>query len=182
MLGQSDPVMVKFSVSFLPTVKPGRRARRLPRIAIAWALVIGCILPLLAVAQNPGPVTPNSSDVVRFLTRTIDWYRQSTADEKIATQLSDTAYVEDDRRVADQVVRLAFDFARQEADWEAKSGKGTQAQSESNTYSQYQSLVQAAADADKQADQTQTDLAAIKQQLETAPARKRAELQSRVGE
>jgi small-conductance mechanosensitive channel/nucleotide-binding universal stress UspA family protein len=120
--------------------------------------------------------------VVRFLSRTIDWYRQSTADEKIATQLSDTAYAEDNRRVADQVVRLAFDFARQEADWEAKSGKGAPVQSEGNTYSQYQSLVQAAADADKQADQTQGDLAAIKQQLETAPAKKRAELQSRVGE
>jgi small-conductance mechanosensitive channel len=120
--------------------------------------------------------------VIRFLTRTIDWYRQSTADEKIATQLSDTAYAEDNRRVADQVVRLAFDFARQEADWEAKSGKGSQVQSEGNAYSQYQSLVQAAADADKQAQQTESDLTALKQQLETAPAKKRTELQSRIGE
>jgi small-conductance mechanosensitive channel len=183
VLGQTDPIIVKFSVSFLPIAKLRCHARPLRCSALASVLVICCIFPpLLAFSQNSGLVAPNSSDIVRFLTRTIDWYRQSTANEKIATQLADTAYAEDNRRVADQVVRLSFDFARQEADWEAKSGKGAPVQAEGNTYSQYQSLVLAAADADKQADQTQTDLAALKQQLETAPAKKRTELQSRAGE
>jgi small-conductance mechanosensitive channel len=183
MLGRSGPIIVKISVSLLPIAKPRWHARHLLCSVLASILVICCIFPpLLAFSQNSNPLALNSSDVVRFLTRTIDWYRQSTADEKIATQLADTAYAEDNRRVADQVVRLAFDFARQEADWEAKSGKGVQPQSEGNAYSQYQSLVQAAADADKQADQTQAGLAALRQQLETAPAKKRSELQSRAGE
>ena len=76
----------------------------------------------------------DSADILRFLTETISWYGQ-TGEQQIVTEQSDLTFFQDNRRVATQVVRLAFDFARQQADAKAKAK--AQAQIEAGTPSQY---------------------------------------------
>jgi len=84
-------------------------------IPIRW-LVLGVILAgTLAeiVAQNTAPTDPSSADILQFLTQTIDWYRQTQQEQQIATEPADLGFLADNRRMATQIVRLAFDFAHQ---------------------------------------------------------------------
>ncbi len=158
-------------------------ARRRTGTLVALLLILYCVRGISLFSQTTSPSVISSADVLQFLTRTIDWYHQASIEQKIATEPGDVAYVDDDRRVADQVVRLAFDFARQQADWIAKESKTSQPQTQAaNAYSQYQSLIQAMTKADQQVQDTQAELQGLKQQLESAPAKKRSELQSQIAE
>jgi small-conductance mechanosensitive channel len=183
MLGRSHPILVRLSRSDLGAAERRIRPKTLRNRVLPWFLVGCCVLPVLSgFSQTSNTASPTFPAVLQFLTTTIDWYRQSATAERIATEPEDMAYAEDNQRIADEVVRLAFDFARQQANLEAAKGKGTQSQADGSAYSQYQSLMQAAAAADQQADQTQSDLQALKQELESAPAKKKPELQSQIAE
>lgn len=82
--------------------------------------------------------------------------------------------------MATQVVRLAFDFARQQADTKAKAK--AQAQIEAGTPSQYQSLIQLAQALDQEVQQTQAEIPPLQKKLETATGKERAKLQTLIAE
>ncbi len=131
-------------------------------------------------ANTPNPPNgPKSGDIVQFLGKTIAWYHGTAVEQQIVSEPTDVTFVDDNRRTANQIVQLAFDFARQQAQFEAKQPKAGQAQN--NNLSQYQSLVQAAQNADQQVLQLQGELQPLKQKLETASGKKRADLQSLIG-
>jgi len=133
-----------------------------------------------AIPQNAAPSTLASADILRFLTETISWYRQTSGEQELVTQPSDLTFFEDNRRVAIQVVRLAFDFARQQADTKAKAK--AQAQIEAGTPSQYQSLIQLAQALDQEVQQTQAEIPPLQKKLETATGKERAKLQTLIAE
>jgi hypothetical protein len=133
-----------------------------------------------AIPQNAEPSTLASADILRFLTETISWYRQTSGEQQLVTEPSDLTFFEDNRRVADQVVRLAFDFARQQADTKAKAK--AQAQIEAGTPSQYQSLIQLVQALDQEVQQTQAEIPPLQKKLETATGKERAKLQSLIAE
>src|SRR6185437_8658858 len=82
-----------------------------------------------------------------------------------------------------QVVELAFEFARQQAQ-AAKQSKASKTPTTTNNSaaSQYQGLLQMADKADQQVEQSQTDLDALRKKLDAAPPSKRKVLQSSVAE
>ena len=124
-----------------------------------------------------------SSDVVEFLSKTIDWYRQtSSAEQQIATDPVDLAFGDNNRRTADDVVRMAFDFARQQEQLLSPQATANQPQTPNNKLSQYQGLVQAAANEDQQVQQTRTELAQLEQKKEAATGKKRKDLDSQIAE
>ena len=90
-----------------------------------WLLLVPALLMVaagaIAFAQNP-PVSHDSSQIIQFLNQTIDWYRHVTAVQQTATEPDDFILVSDNGRMANQVVRLAFDFARAETQGIAKQG------------------------------------------------------------
>jgi small-conductance mechanosensitive channel len=145
------------------------------------AIVLLILIGLGAgTTQNAGPSTLDSSDIIQFLTKTISWYRQTSAEQQIVTEPADLTFFEDNRRVATQIVRLAFDFARQQA--EAKAKETAQTQAQGGNGSQYQSMIQLAQAADKEVESTQAEIPPLQKQLETGAGKNRAKLQTLIAE
>jgi small-conductance mechanosensitive channel len=140
------------------------------------------------MAQTPSAAaganvnTLKSGEIVQFLGKTIAWYRDGAVEQQILSEAGDVTFVDENRRTANQIVRLAFDFARQQAQSEAKQPKAGAAQDQSGGLSQYQSLLQAAQNADQQVEKLQADFESLKQKAEAGPAKKRAELASQAAE
>ncbi|HLK32835.1 MAG TPA: mechanosensitive ion channel family protein [Terriglobales bacterium] len=121
--------------------------------------------------------------MISYLNQTIVWYRQLTVQQEIATEPSDIVFLNQNRQLADQVVRLSFDFARAEAQLLAQRGvKGEELNSNAAAPGRYQSLVAMTAKADQQVKAKQQELAALQVQLAAAAGRKRGILASTVAE
>ena len=131
-------------------------------------------------SQSPPQNAPDPSGIIQYLSQTINWYRSLVQEHEIATDPSDVLVVNDDRQLADQVVRLAFDFARAEAQ---TSSKPTSNQGGANPpSSQYQSLQQLSSNLDNQVRQLQTELESLRRKLDAASGRQRQVWQSTIAE
>ena len=149
---------------------------------LGLALVVFGTTPADTVAQSASPTDPSATQIIQFLSQTIDWYRQTQQEQHIATEPVDLGFLADNRRMAAQIVRLAFDFGRQEEQRQAKQAKPTASTSPSANSSQYDSLNRAVIDADQRVQSTQAELDDLKQKLTTAPAKKRRELETQLAE
>jgi small-conductance mechanosensitive channel len=156
---------------------------RLPANRLAFLLTL--LLALYSSGQNTDPPPPVShaqdpAQIIQFLTHTISWYRQLAVEQQLATQPSDLTYYQENHRVADQVVQLAFDYARSEAQLRAR--KPAQQTSQPSNWSQYQGLAQAAQKAEQELQDTQSELEATRVKLASAPPAKRRSLAAQVAE
>lgn len=137
-------------------------------------------------SQNSPPGTPSgvyqAPQVIQFLNQTIKWYRQLSAEQLIATEPDDQMVVYNNRQLADQVLRLSFDFARAEADALAKQSAYNPSQNSNEAPQQFQALRAMQAKLDKTVQDTQTELDSDRQKLATASGRRRQELASQVPE
>jgi small-conductance mechanosensitive channel len=133
--------------------------------------------------ENPStPTEPSATQIIQFLGQTIEWYRQTQQEQRIATEPGDLGFAADNRRMADQVVKLAFDFARQEEQQQAKQQSKGAAPDSGEMGSRFENLSRAAARADTLVQQTQAELQSLKEKLETTPAGKKRQLQSQIEE
>jgi small-conductance mechanosensitive channel len=84
----------------------------------SWCLVLASASVATAAAQDPAPHVSvlSGEQVVQILDDTVDWYRTLGVQEQNATQPSDLLIVYANRQTADQVVGLAFDIARANAE------------------------------------------------------------------
>ena len=66
---------------------------------------------------KPQPAAAAQTDervgVVDFLGETIAWYRQLETEERLAIEPAEALFVDDDRQMALQIARLAFQYAGQ---------------------------------------------------------------------
>lgn len=122
----------------------------------------------------------STEDIISFLNQTIVWSRQLTAEQQLVSEPSDALFLNDSRQVADQVVKLAFDFARSRA--QALASQTENAASRSQAVSQYQRLIDSATKADQQVKGLQQELDNFHQQLLTATGKKRATLLAVISE
>jgi len=142
-------------------------------------------LAVAGIAQNNSAdsdtTAANGEEIIPFLNQTIQWYRQITLQQQLATEPSDVLFLNDNRQIADQVVRLSFDYARSRAQALSNeapagtSGQGGQA-------SQYQRLADAANKADQQVKTSQQEIDTQRQKLATATGKKRRDLEALLGE
>jgi small-conductance mechanosensitive channel len=131
-------------------------------------------------AQPPAAESPG--DIISFLNQTIVWSRQLTSEQQLVNEPSDALFLNDSRQLANQVVRLAFDYARARAQALANQG-GEGGSSQSPTApSQYQRLIDSANKADQQVKSLQKELDGFHQQLLTATGRKRTTLLAVISE
>jgi small-conductance mechanosensitive channel len=132
-------------------------------------------------AKTPPPQsTPDPAQIMQFLNHTISWYRQLAIEQQLASQPSDLTYYQENHRIADQVVTLAFDYARSQT--QRRSRKlGKPSPTSANT-SDFQGLAQAEQKADQQLQDTQSELEATRAQLAKAPLAKRKNLEAQVAE
>jgi small-conductance mechanosensitive channel len=153
------------------------------------AILVIVLLPLSA--QNQGsntaasatstPPTADPAQIIEFLSKSISWYRQIPIEQQLATQPSDLAFLDQNRRVADQVLQLAFEFARTQAQARAQQ-RQPQQQAQTPDSRSYQGLTRAAQKAQQQIQDTQAELQDTREKLARAPASKRAALQAQVAE
>ena len=124
---------------------------------------------------------PSNQQVFAFLTQTIDWYRHRAIDRQIATGPADLVFLEDNRPIALQIVRLSFDFARADAAMAATSPavgqtQNTAATSGSSTdLAQFLRMQDNASIASRQASQQIED---IRKKLPSARGADRRKLQA----
>src|SRR5690242_10417606 len=121
-------------------------------VALLGILALGFVLRLGAQqntpptsAQNEAPASarPDSAQVIQLLSRTIAWRRQVALESKLAINPVELKFAQEDQRLADQVVRLAFEYARNQAKLLAKPASVQSSQTQpSDASGQYQRLAQ----------------------------------------
>lgn len=144
-------------------------------------VVIAAIIATgLLLAQTQAASTAiDGQQVISFLNQTIDWYRHLAVEEQLSSDPTDVLFLNDDQQMANQVVRLSFDFARAEA--QTLSTQTPQSQ-EQASQSRFQALVQAQNKADADLKQTQAEVDALRTKLPTARGKARKQIQSTLDE
>ena len=140
---------------------------------------------LSADSQNGASKTVDAPSVISFLNQSIEWYRHLSVEQQLATEPRDALFLNDDRQLADQVIRLSFDFAQAEASLQSREGAGINEspdQTASSEQSRYHSLLEMAAKADQQVKQSQKELESRRRKLETANSRDRKAIESAIAE
>ncbi|MBZ5492157.1 MAG: mechanosensitive ion channel family protein [Acidobacteriia bacterium] len=122
----------------------------------------------------------SAEDIISFLNQTIVWSRQLTAEQQLVSEPSDALFLNDSRQLADQVVKLAFDYARARA--QALASPTEHGANTAQAPSQYQRLIDSASKADQQVKGLQQELDNFHQQLETATGKKRTTLLAVISE
>ena len=168
--------------------RPGRRQEvsASTQATLTRFTVLALVLFVIGAATGSSQTTPagasDSQGIIQFLNQTLSWYRELALERQIATDPSDVLVVNDNRQVADQVVRFAFDFARAEAQWIGKQAGSSETRNQNAGASQYQSLLQLSGKLDNQVRELDGELQSLRQKLETATGRKRRDLQSNIAE
>jgi small-conductance mechanosensitive channel len=133
-------------------------------------------------ADTPTAKLPDAQQIIRYLNQALDWYHHLTVEQQMANEPSDMVFLNDDAQISRQILQLAFDFARAQAQL-LSSEQGPQApEVQTSEPGEYQALVGAAAKADADVQQTRAELAAERQKLAKAGARARKKLRSAIAE
>lgn len=129
--------------------------------------------PAQPAAGNPAPV--DAGRVVQFLDQTITWYRQLGAQQRLVADANDDVYVSADLQLANEVVRLAFQFARTAASAQQPSGQV-------GAVSTYQRAMQQEAEAQKDEKQVAGEVDDLQKTIATASGQQKQTLEAQLAE
>jgi small-conductance mechanosensitive channel len=118
--------------------------------------------------------------ILQFINQSVTWYQRTAIERQVATTSADLLFATDNRLMAEQVIRLSFEFARNAGPLVGKEGPSELPSTPGGD--RYQRLTQTQAQLDAQAKQIRSQLDALRQKRETAPARERKALDSAIGE
>lgn len=163
------------------------RCTRITRLLRTFRFTVVIIIMILPLASTfPQSASEASSapeeEIVPFLNQTVVWYRQLTAQQQLVSEGSEILFFNDNRQVADQVVRLSFDFARARAQALSSQGGSLSPNLAVSASSQYQKLAEMAGKADEQVKKSQQELDGMRQRLDSATGSKRRTLQATIAE
>src|SRR5215469_7325610 len=145
--------------------------------------LLGSVFALAQPNHASGPSPQDPAQILQFLSRAIEWQRQTAVQQQLAKEPADLAFLQESRRAADQVVQLAFEYARGQAQLQAKQpASKPQGAQPASTPGQYQRMLQLAQKTDQQVNDTQSELDQTKSKLASARANKRKLLESQVAE
>src|SRR5580704_2173619 len=74
-----------------------------------------------AVSVSAAPLTPDAKTVISYLSDVINWYGHLGVEAQLVSEPDETLFFADDRQVASEVLRLAFEYARAQAAFLAKT-------------------------------------------------------------
>ena len=123
---------------------------------------------------------PDPQQVIAYLNNSIDWYRQLAIEEENTTDATDTLFVNDDRQMASQIARLAFDFARAAA--LVVNAQAPAEATQSPATARFQNLLRIATQTDQAIRETQSEIEQTRAKLGTAKPRDRQKLQATLEE
>lgn len=129
-----------------------------------------------APARTTGVAAPaDAARVVEFLDQTVAWYRQLGAQQQLVANANDDVYVSADRQLANEVVRLAFQFARAAASVQQPAGQG-------DATSAYQRVMQQEAEAQKDEKQVAGEVDDLRKTIATASGQQKQVLEAQLAE
>jgi small-conductance mechanosensitive channel len=127
----------------------------------------------------PAVVAPmTGQQVIQILDQTIDWYRTLGIQQQAASEPSDLLILYDNRQTANQVIGLAFELARANAEILAKQPQPK----DNGAHPDAQSLTQLQSKFAAQAAQVQAELDAARAQLAKARPAQKTDLQTKISE
>jgi len=134
-----------------------------------------------AGAQPPPRVSPLSAEqLIEILDETVDWYRTLGIQQENATHPSDLLLLYANRQTADDVVRLAFQIARANA--ELLSSEASSAQPTAAANRSPRKLEQLEQSTAQRSDAIEKEMDAVRRSLTTAPARAKPDLEAKLRE
>jgi small-conductance mechanosensitive channel len=122
----------------------------------------------------------DQTQIIDFLNESINWYQQIAVGQPESPSPNDILFAASNAPLADQVVKLSFDFGHAGADLLGQTTSG--AISSASVDSRYQSLAASASKIDVQLDQTQSQLESLKQKLKSTSVRKQKDILSAIAE
>jgi small-conductance mechanosensitive channel len=134
------------------------------------------------VASPPAPamVAPmTGQQIIQVLDQTLDWYRTLGIQQQAATEPSDLLILFGNRQTANQVIGLAFELARADADILAKQAQPKDA---GDAHPEAQALTQLQSKFAAQGNEVQAELDADKAQLAKARPAQKSVLQAKISE
>lgn len=147
------------------------------------AILIGLRTPTPALSQGKSASAPDPARIVEFLDQTIAWYRQLGGQQRLVSDANDAVFVSSDRQIAEQVVRLVFQFARAEAEaMPEQAAAATQQTSGQPTASPYLSLIQQEAKAQQHENQVQGEMEDLRNKIAVATGQRRRALKAQFAE
>jgi small-conductance mechanosensitive channel len=84
-------------------------------------------VPVTAAPQPAAASSPDAQAVISYLSDVIEWYGHLAVEAQLVRDPDETLYFADDRQTAGEVLRLAFDYARAQAAFIAKTKLGAAA-------------------------------------------------------
>lgn len=153
------------------------------RFALFAAVLIAVVFAAVHAVPAQTQATAKPEDVISFVNQTIVWYRQLANQQQLVSQPSDAVFLNDNRQIAEQAVRLSFDFARTQAQLLAGQASTNPAQNQDQVNpSQRERLTNLANKSNEEINHVQGELDSLKQQLSTATGKKRQLLESAIAE
>jgi hypothetical protein len=122
------------------------------------------------------PVQLDGAAVLQHLNQVISWYRHSTTGVQSVGLSSDAIYQDNAQSLEAEVVRLAFQSAKAEAELIRAQQKISGATQPSGESTQQQKLVEAQAKTSSQIDQLQSQIENLDAQIAKTPAAQRDNL------
>ena len=146
--------------------------------------------PAQSPAKNAAPTQTtaiaapvDAARVVQFLDQTIAWYHQLGAQQRLVSDTTDDVYVSADRQMANEVVRLAFQFARTQArNAQPTAASAQQASEQGAAPSTYQTLMQQEAEAQKDEKQVVGEVDDLHKTIATASRKQKQTLEAQLAE
>jgi small-conductance mechanosensitive channel len=149
-------------------------------------LLAGAILAMLLLSAPGIPQAgPASHDILAFLSQAIQWYRQISSDQQLASDASDVLYADNLRELGQETLRNCFDFARAEAALhpkDAAADNNQPASGDGQSATNAQSLAQAAAKAQARVKAAQDELDTMEKELPSLTGKKRQYLLAEMGQ
>src|SRR5580692_8427953 len=91
-------------------------------------VVAGCAIVAAAIAGRLSANTPPSayqlpsnSEVIGYLLQSVNWYRHVYTERQVANEPADLMFLDDNRAIERQIVKLSFEFAKADALLEAST-------------------------------------------------------------
>ncbi|MBZ5496165.1 MAG: mechanosensitive ion channel family protein [Acidobacteriia bacterium] len=125
----------------------------------------------------------NSAVLLQYLNQTIGWYQQLDLQRQLMTDPDEGMVVNDNQQIANQVVSLAFEFARAEAESiEKEEASGQAGGRDQAAPSRYQALRQMMTNLDQQVRANKKELESLQQKQANETGPRRESLQTRIDE
>jgi len=125
----------------------------------------------------------DAARVVQFLDQTIAWYQQFGVQEQLVSSANDDVYVSADRQMANEVVRLAFQYARAQAESARPAAVSPQPAPELGAEpSTYQALMRQEVEAQKDENQVVSEVGDLQKKIATASRKQKQALEAQLAE